>query len=373
MMGFILVFIYLFSIDNVQSAKDSRILIIGDYMPGRLNLRSVLLGKDPSSNHDECFSSLYSLEGENLCIEQGSWLAQETLNITVIDAPIPPFKMRDQQKMINALVHTLSKEIKMINTLIIAFNQWTTEIRRMKTIMVLSSLHRVFGDSIWEHAILISPGWRFSSYDMRYRDFKNLTASSWTAALNKNLHEELQIKNEISSVFLDCTDGEKTKSEVEKFENQAQKLLNFIQKKNKMFVFKDIEMALMEIETLNNRISILINSNKKRQSLIDDLYERNIEPESASKMEYLALVACAGSMIIGLIISLIMVCIRYSKSSSKNLDAEEGQTSASLELNEMQILSQSESLGESLAYCGYSKEEIERVQKIATDSQKLYK
>ena len=37
----------------------------------------------------------------------------------------------------------------------------------------------------------------------------------------------------------------------------------------------------------------------------------------------------------------------------------------------MQILSQSESLGESLAYCGYSKEEIERVQKIATDSQKL--
>ena len=98
---------------------------------------------------------------------------------------------------------------------------------------------------------------------MRYRDFKNLTASSWTAALNKNLHEELQIKNEISSVFLDCTDGEKTKSEVEKFENQAQKLLNFIQKKNKMFVFKDIEMALMEIETLNNRISILINSNKK--------------------------------------------------------------------------------------------------------------
>ena len=45
---------------------------------------------------------------------------------------------------------------------------------------------------------------------------------------------------------------------------------------------------------------------------------------------------------------------------------------SSAELNEMQILSQSESLGESLAYCGYSKEEIERVQKIATDSQKLY-
>ena len=45
---------------------------------------------------------------------------------------------------------------------------------------------------------------------------------------------------------------------------------------------------------------------------------------------------------------------------------------SSAELNEMQILSQSESLGESLAYCGYSKEEIERVQKKATDSQKLY-
>ena len=77
-------------------------------------------------------------------------------------------------------------------------------------------------------------------------------------------------------------------------------------------------------------------------------------------------------MIIGLIISSTMVCICYSKSSSKDLDAEEGQTPASSELNEMQILSQSESLGESLAYCGYSKEEIERVQKIATDIQKLY-
>ena len=45
---------------------------------------------------------------------------------------------------------------------------------------------------------------------------------------------------------------------------------------------------------------------------------------------------------------------------------------SSAELIEMQILSQSESLGESVAYYGYSKEEIEKVQKIATDSQKLY-
>ena len=55
-----------------------------------------------------------------------------------------------------------------------------------------------------------------------------------------------------------------------------------------------------------------------------------------------------------------MVCIHYFKSSSKDLDAEEGQTPTSVGSNEMQILSQSESLGKSLAYCGYSKEEIER-------------
>ena len=63
-----------------------------------------------------------------------------------------------------------------------------------------------------------------------------------------------------------------------------------------------------------------------------------------------------------------MVCIHYFKSSSKDLEAEEGQTPTSSELNEMQILSQSESLGESLAYCRYSKQEIKRVQKIATET-----
>ena len=150
-MGFILIFIYIFSIVKGPSGKDSRILIIGDYMPGRLNLRNVLLGKDPSSNHDECFSSLYSLERENICIGQGYWLDQDTLDITVIEALIPPFKLRDQQRMINVLVRRLSKEIKRSNALIIAFDQWTAEVRRTETIMILSSLHRAFG-------ILISPG-----------------------------------------------------------------------------------------------------------------------------------------------------------------------------------------------------------------------
>ena len=69
-------------------------------MPGRLNLRIVILRKDSSRNHDECFSLLYSLEGENICVEQSSWSAQETLDKKVLDVQMPPFKIRDQQKMI---------------------------------------------------------------------------------------------------------------------------------------------------------------------------------------------------------------------------------------------------------------------------------
>ena len=362
-MNVILVFLYIFSIVKGQlfeSEEDSRILIIGDHMRGRMDLGSVLLGRDASGRikHDKCFASDF-----HTCIDKGSWLGKETIDITIIDAPAFPFKMKDQQRMINDLVNTLRKEIRFTNIFIITFDQWAINMSYSSR-MILSSLYRIFGDKIWEHAILLAPDWRYSSYEERVRDFTNLTEENWALTLNKELQHEFKAQIELPSVFLDSTEGKKTKSEIKKFENQAQQLLNFVQSKSNKFVFKDIEMALSDIATLNKRIDILIHSNEERHFKINDLNEQIGESEN---IDYIALVIFAGSIILVAIILLITVCIRWFKINTQEYDSEGAQSSKSSNSSELEV----QTLVECLSSCGYSTEEIGRVQRIISGSQNL--
>ena len=83
-MDVILVFLYIFNIVKGQlfeSEEDSRILIIGDHMRGRMDLGSVLLGRDATGRikHDKCFASDF-----HTCIDKGSWLGKEKIDITII-------------------------------------------------------------------------------------------------------------------------------------------------------------------------------------------------------------------------------------------------------------------------------------------------
>ena len=77
------------------------------------------------------------------CIDKGSWLGKETIDITIIDSPEFPFKSKDQQRMINDLVNTLRKEIRSTNIFIITFNQWAINMSYSSR-MILSSLYRIF-------------------------------------------------------------------------------------------------------------------------------------------------------------------------------------------------------------------------------------
>ena len=360
-MNVFLAFLYIFSIVKGQlfeSEEDSRILIIGGHMPGRMGLGSVLLGRDASGRikHDKCYSSDFQT-----CIDKGSWLGKETIDITIIDSPAFPFKSKDQQRMINDLVNTLRKEIRSTNIFIITFNQWAINMSYSSR-MILSSLYRIFGDKIWEHAILLAPDWRYTSYEEIVRDGSNLTEKSWALTLNKELQHEFKAQIELPSVFLDSTEGKNTKSEIEKFENQAQKLLNFVQSKSNKFVFKDIDMALSDIATLNKRIDILIHSNEERHFKINDLNEQISESEN---INYISLVIFAGSITLVAIISLITVCIRWFKINTQDNDSEGGPSSSSSSELDMQTFV------ECLASCGYSTEEIGRVQRKISSSQNI--
>ena len=332
-----------------ESEEDSRILIIGESTLGRFELGRVLLGKNSSerSEHDKCSSSPFKT-----CVDEGSWFGEKSLNITIFNTPRYPHKYRDRQVMINEFLHTLKEEIKSINIFIITFGEWAMDIS-FGSRMILSSLHNKFGDKFWEHAILLAPDWRYSQ-ELR-------TEESWTSAINKELKNAFKIQNELPSIFLDCTDKNKTKSQIENFENQAKSLLNFIQSKSKQFIFEDVAMALHEVETLNRRIEILIDSNEERHYMIADLTEQMKKPENF-KIVYITSVICGGCIILGVIITLIMVCISYLKDSTRRYDCEDTQSSGHSEVHV---------LGECLTYCGYSREEIERMQSVISNNQNL--
>ena len=67
-----------------------------------------------------------------------------------------------------------------------------------------------------------------------------------------------------------------------------------------------------EVKTLNRKIEILVDSNEKRHYRIQEL-EGLVNELENSKITFLALVICSGSISLGVIIALIIVCISCFK------------------------------------------------------------
>ena len=332
--------------------EDPRILIIGGTIRGRFKLGSSLLGRDTNRKREQCFSSLFPT-----CIEKGSWLGEDNLNITIIDTPTYHQNITTKYPLIiTDFLQTLTEKIKSVDVVIFTFDQWETSMS-FHSKMILSSLYSKFGGKIWEHAILLAPNWRNSNYRKSLRTYLNISERSWASTLNEELQHEFKVKSELPSIFLDCTQ----RKEMGNFENEAKKLLNFIQSKSEKLFFKDIEMTLSEIETLNRRIEILIDSNEERHYKIQELETLVKEPEEY-KTAFLVLVICSGSILLGVIIALILTCIGYFKNKVQHYDSESSQGSDRSGSVELQVLA------ECLAHCGYSTEEIVRIQQIMSEA-----
>ena len=80
------------------------------------------------------------------------------------------------------------------------------------------------------------------------------------------------------------------------------------------------------------------------------------------KIVYITSVICGGCIILGVIITLIMVCISYLKDTTRRYDCEDTQSSGRSEVHVLE---------ECLTYCGYSREEIERMQSVISNNQNL--
>ena len=352
-MNVVLIFLFVINkvIGNIPE-EDPRILIIGGTVRGRFKLGSSLLGRDTNRKRDQCFSTIFPT-----CIEKGSWLGEDNLNITIIDTPTYHQNITTKYPLIiTDFLQTLTEKIKSVDVVIFTFDQWETSMS-FHSKMILSSLYSKFGGKIWEHAILLAPNWRYSNYRQSLRTYLNISEKGWASALNVELQREFKVKNELPSIFLECTQ----RKEMRNFENEAKKLLNFIQSKSEKLFFKDLEMTLSEIETLNRRIEILIDSNEERHYKIQELKTLVKEPEEY-KTAFLVSVICSGSILLGVIIALILTCIGYFKNKVQHYDSESSQGSDRSGSVELQVLA------ECLATCGYTTEEIVRIQQIMSEA-----
>lgn len=244
---------------------------------------------------------------------------------------------------------------------------------------MLSFLHRVFGKKIWDHVILVAPDWQYNTHAKLARGYGLLTEESWKADYNKELQNNFDFSTNLPSIFLDCTEGNKTQIENEIFQTHAQELLDLINNKSDRFEFKDAEKALAEVDSMNNRINILIESNKERQDLIRNLTEQTEKQTQNFRITEFTLILSGGSIILGIIIALIMICIEIlkkkrredfeSKSIQCTCDPEGAQDLTCQVCSEViEIKEETDTLRECLALCGYSPEEIENIQRIMTDN-----
>lgn len=357
-----------------------RVLIIGDPMPGRFELSGVLLGRDHKIiKHDGCFPSMNGFESTNrlTCMDKGYWLGNENLKqkITIIDTPAHRIKLIDEQLITEDLIHVLTEEIRYAHVIVIALQQRRIELSYILRKM-LSFLHRVFGRKIWDHVILVAPDWQYNTHAKLARGYGLLTEESWKSDYNKELQNNFDFSTTLPSVFLDCTEGNKTQIENDIFQTHAQELLDLIKTKTDRFEFKDAEKALAEVDSMENRIDILIQSNKERQDLIRNLTEQTDKQTHKFRITEFTLILSGGSFILGIILAVIMICIEKKRSEdfeSKSIQCTcdpEGAQDISCQVcsRVIEIKEETDTLRESLALCGYSNEEIENIQRIMSEN-----
>lgn len=360
-----------------------RVLIIGDPFPGRFELSSVLLGRDHTiMKHDDCFLSKNGFESTNrqTCMDKGYWLGDENLKqkITIIDTPAHRIKLIEEQLLTEDLIDVLTKEVRYAHVIVITLQQRRIELSYILRKM-LSFLHRVFGKKIWEHVILVAPDWQYNTHAKLARGYGLLTEESWKADYNQELQNNFDFSTFLPSIFLDCTEGNKTQNENEIFQTHAQELLDLINNKTDRFEFKDADKALAEVDSMTNRINILIESNKERQDLIQNLTEQTEKQTQNFRITEYTLILSGGSIILGIILAVIMICIEIikkkrsedfeRKSVQCTCDPEGAQDITCQVCSEVvQIKEETDTLIECLALCGYSNEEIERIQRIMTEN-----
>lgn len=272
-------------VTNEQRFPSPRIVILGATGVGKSSLADVLMGRDKNYDGRGFDSGCFKVYGLNngetsvtkkTCQDQGHFLGNMSNPVfTVIDTPGFGNNLVEEEKTIESLVRVLRDEIKFVHAFIIAFkqqdNRMTYSLRSM-----IGLIQKMFGDQFWDNAILEATHWNYhhKSNDLRLSSNPKITEEWWGKEFNKLFAKEYGLKQSLPAVFIDTYYDRNNSLEVEKFEENTNKLWNFARTRNP-FECKDIKLALTEIRELQDKIETLQEDKLNKIGTIQGLLEEN--------------------------------------------------------------------------------------------------
>ena len=247
------------------------IVLLGSGGVGKSSLGNVLLGRSPYYNGlgftDGCFavSGLHeraSIKTKKSCNDLGYLMNDENqMFISVVDTPGFDNSVTEEQQIVNDIVQFLKNKIKVVHVFAILLKQQDNRVTAALMNM-LTTISAIFGPQIWKNVILIGTHWNFANdgYYHRNETEPPLTEQYWTEQYNSlfelKFHKNPSIK--VPSSFIDSHYDPQNLHEQFKFKENLDKLVQFINNVEP-FQCQDIQMAKVEIVTLNDKIDNLRN------------------------------------------------------------------------------------------------------------------
>ena len=242
-----------------------QIVILGRTGAGKSTLANVLMGQGfvdvknctfpVCQNASPCTNSTQSATG--------MWLGNGQI-FSVVDTP--GFGDGDPKSLekFGELMSYLKSSVKKANTLVILIDS-RYQVLDATQEQMLREMQALFGEKIWESAIIGVSFWHYDADSIEQRRVLNISEADVLREINQELKKRLHIKTTLHGVFIDSQSqapafkNDKTQQDV--FQHETSKLWKFAENSDVLF-FKTVEDVLeenskfkKEIEWLNDVIT----------------------------------------------------------------------------------------------------------------------
>ena len=253
----------------VEKEQIKKFVILGAAGVGKSSLANVLLGRSKNYQgypfENGCFSVGAQIHPEKArtsapCSDIGYLLGNESREqIIVVDTPGLGMPKKEDEKSINQIVAYLKNNIKSIHVFVLCFksqhNRFSSEVEAM--IRVFTGM---FGVHFWNNVIIVGTQWSYHPEEIWMRNESNMTENWWSIVFNSYFKETFDVHASITVpiAFIDTFYDDCSVLEQTNFTSNVDVLYKFASNVP-VFVLKDINTALMEMNSLNDIIDELRN------------------------------------------------------------------------------------------------------------------